>query len=276
MVALHNEAIMNATHAAPLLTSIPLGLLFLSLWTIVLLRTLVFAAVARRLVQLPLARMRRVYRLMVPTEQHAWSTLVTAMMVDAALAAAVAKFQLLRTTTGPVAALATFALMFVWFEVWFYFSHRLFHTKPLYRFHRAHHAGAVPQPLSAMAFSVAERFALVLGALGAAVAVSRVLSVSSAGLGAYFLVNYTINVLAHSNVEVFRAGFAVTPLGRILGTVTFHGMHHARHQGHYGLFTRVLDRLCGTEFKDYESAQHRAASGQGFERIGEKASHQQS
>jgi hypothetical protein len=42
-------------------------------------------------------------------------------------------------------------------------------------------------------------------------------------------------------------------------------MHHARYNGHFGLFTQVLDRVCHTVWRDYEKVQERAAHGQGLD-----------
>ena len=43
-------------------------------------------------------------------------------------------------------------------------------------------------------------------------------------------------------------------------TPTFHGMHHARFNGNYGLFTRIPDRLFGTEWADYPALHARVAA----------------
>ena len=38
----------------------------------------------------------------------------------------------------------------------------------------------------------------------------------------------------------------------MLTTTTYHSLHHSRYTGNYGLGTRVLDRIFGTEWEDYE------------------------
>ncbi len=91
-----------------------------------------------------------------------------------------------------------------------------------------------------------------------------------AGLALYGLANYALNVLGHSNVEVFPGWFARSRLGRWLVTPTYHALHHARYRGHYGLFTSVLDRCFGSVYADYEMVQQRASAGQGLTRQGER------
>ena len=67
----------------------------------------------------------------------------------------------------------TFAVMFVWFEIWFYVTHRLMHTRALYFIHKQHHVAKVTDPLAALSFSLAERAILITGALGFAALLSR-------------------------------------------------------------------------------------------------------
>ena len=64
--------------------------------------------------------------------------------------------------------------------------------------------------------------------------------------------------------------FEVSRGGHVFIAVSFHAMHHARRCGHYGLFTRVLDRALGTEHADYDAVQTRAATGRGLPRLGER------
>jgi len=171
---------------------------------------------------------------------------------------------------GVGAALATFVWMFVGFEVWFYVTHRPLHTRALYRFHAQHHVAQVTEPLTSLSFSLVERavllsgnFALVLLALG-------VMPVPMAGAMLYVLTDYALDVVGRANTEWLSTRFVASGLGRVLFTPTFHAMHHARHQGHYGLFTTVLDRWLGTAFEDYPRVHARARAGEGLERVGER------
>ncbi|MFP2926259.1 sterol desaturase family protein [Pyxidicoccus sp. 3LG] len=168
------------------------------------------------------------------------------------------------------AALLTYAWMFVGFEVWFYVSHRLLHTRALYRFHAQHHVAQVTDPLTSLSFSMVERLVLMGGGFGLVILAMQVMPVTLAGVMAYILTNYALNVFGHGNTEWLPERFVSSPAGRLFFTPTFHALHHARYQGHYGLFTPILDRWLGTAFDDYAEVHARARAGQGLERIGER------
>jgi lathosterol oxidase len=194
------------------------------------------------------------------------------VLVDTAIVLAVLYFGLLQPAASSwQSILLTFVAMFIWFEVWFYTTHRLLHWRPLYIFHRQHHTALVVDPLTSMSFSMLERLVLMGGAIGFAIALQHVTEVSGAGLAAYGLFNYAVNVLGHSNVEVFPRWFSTSALGRYVVTPTYHALHHARFNGHFGLFTSVLDRAFGTVFRDYEAIQARTGAGQGLQRLNERA-----
>ncbi|AEI62262.1 sterol desaturase family protein [Corallococcus macrosporus] len=168
------------------------------------------------------------------------------------------------------ATLLTFAWMFVMFEAWFYVTHRLMHTRALYWIHAQHHVAQVTNPITSLSFSVAERVVLLGGAFMLVTVAGHFMPITQAGLVLYILTNYSLNVLAHGNTEWVPGRFVSSWAGRLFFTTTFHAMHHARYQGHYGLFTPVLDRWLGTAFADYPQVHARARAGQGLERLGER------
>ena len=166
-------------------------------------------------------------------------------------------------------AVATFALMFVWIEVWFYVSHRAMHSRPLYWIHRQHHVAKVTNPLTSISFSIAERAVLVGGIAAFAALASRIMPFSVPGLVAVLATNDLMTVFVHANVEFVPRRVATSWLGRVFITPSFHAMHHARFRGNFGLYTRFLDRWFGTDFDDVDWVYGRAASGQGLTRFGE-------
>ena len=219
------------------------------------------------------ASLRRVYRLafgkdQVKSELRAAGVVIAFDALVLALSVRSGWVQPSETTLASFAL--TFAAMFVWFEVWFYVTHRLMHTKPLYFLHAQHHVAKVTHPLTSLSFSIGERAILQLGSIGFAALASRVMPLALPGLIAYFLFNYVANVIGHSNVEWMPARFPATRLGKTLISVSFHAMHHARHRGHYGLFTQLLDRAFGSYFSDYPKVHERAATGRGLSRLSER------
>ncbi|MEW5742040.1 MAG: sterol desaturase family protein [Myxococcota bacterium] len=237
-------------------------------------RTVVLVGGATLALRTAWAGFRRVYR--VPFAKGQWASefkaavtviLFDALVVGTALSLEVWTF----APVTPAATAWTWAVMFVWYEVWFYAVHRALHTRALYRFHAQHHVAKVTGPLTSLSFGLIERAVLLLGAVGASAALSRVMPISPAGVMAYFFSNYVLNIWGHANVEVLPEGFPRTWWGRLFISTSFHAMHHARYQGHYGLFTQVLDRLFGTYWDDYPEVHARAARGEGLTRLGERA-----
>ncbi|WP_304504093.1 sterol desaturase family protein [Corallococcus sp. EGB] len=196
---------------------------------------------------------------------------VGVVATDAALIGAFRYF------TGPLyapfslaTALWSYAWMFVGFEVWFYVTHRLLHLPRLYRFHAQHHVAQVTEPLTALSFSVVERVVLMGGGLSLHFAAMHLFPGTQVGILAYLLTNYVLNAFGHGNTEWLPKRFVTSWVGRVFFTPTFHALHHARYQGHYGLYTVVLDRWFGTAFADYPLVHARARDGEGLTRIGER------
>ncbi len=222
------------------------------------------------------ARRRRVYRRDLAPGQISSELRSTAkvMVVDAVIAAGVLSTGVIRfhDENALPRALGTFVALFAWFEVWFYVVHRALHHPRLFFLHRQHHVARVTDPFAAMSFDLIERATLQLGILGFAALVSQWVPLARGGLAVYLLSNFILNVLAHSNVEFMPAAFPRTFLGRFFISSSFHAMHHARMQGHYGLFTQVMDKLGGTFFDDYPLLHERAARGEGAQKLGERVS----
>lgn len=236
-------------------------------------RTLVVAGGFSLALRSRWAQARRTYRRAFSEGQLRSELLVGLrnLVLDAALITASVKlgvFQFVDFSPGVFAL--TFGLVFTWYELWFYASHRALHTRALYRFHAQHHVAKVVHPLTSLSFSVLERLSLQLGAIAFIALASRVVPMTRAGAVAYFTFNYVLNVWGHSNLEVMQPGFHRTLPGRLFISASFHAMHHARYDGHYGLFTQVLDRALGTWWADVDEVQSRAARGEGLEELGQR------
>ena len=164
----------------------------------------------------------------------------------------------------------TFIIVFVWTEIWHYFSHRLMHHKSLLWIHREHHKSKITNPLSSMSFSFIEKLMFSTGILAPIAALSAIIPISVYGIVAYYLFYFLTNALGHSNIEIRKPGYARTWIGRIFNTPSYHAMHHARYVKNYGLITSTLDRLFNTMWEDYDKVQNRAAEDQPLQKLSER------
>jgi sterol desaturase/sphingolipid hydroxylase (fatty acid hydroxylase superfamily) len=214
---------------------------------------------------------RRIYRVPVPRSQYVAEAKAALMVAlyDGFLAAVMITSGLVVYRPNTLSAvLGTYVGMYVWFELWFYATHRLMHTKALFFIHKQHHIAHVSDPLAAVSFSFMERTVLSIGGVAIPAVFSHWVPISLAGFVGYWIINLIFNVIGHMNVEVLPHAATKSPTRFVFGSVTFHSMHHARLKGHYGLFTTVLDRLLGTKFDDYELLWDRTSRGQGLDSLG--------
>lgn len=219
------------------------------------------------------ARHHRVYRLAYSREQILSETKagVLVIMTDGTIVFFSLMFGIisLQANPGPAITAVSFLTAFIWAEVWFYATHRVLHGRRFYWIHRQHHVAKVANPITAISFSVIERFIFVGGFIGFLGLVSLFIPLSRPGILSFAVIAYIANVLGHSNVEFVPAWIAKSRLGGVFYTPSFHSMHHARYHGHYGLYTTVLDRWFNTYFQDYPEVYDRAVAGAGLERLNE-------
>jgi sterol desaturase/sphingolipid hydroxylase (fatty acid hydroxylase superfamily) len=164
----------------------------------------------------------------------------------------------------------TFLIVFVWTEIWHYFSHRAMHIKALLFIHREHHKSKITNPLSSISFSFLEKLIFTVGIILPVAALSWYMPISFYGIIAYYLFYFVTNALGHSNMEIRKPGYTQTWIGRVINTPAYHAMHHARYVKNYGLITSTLDRLFNTMWEDYDKVQTRAASEQPLQKLSER------
>jgi len=172
--------------------------------------------------------------------------------------------------TSLVNFIYTFLIVFVWTEIWHYFSHRAMHFKALLFIHKEHHKSKVTNPLSSISFSFLEKLIFTGGIIIPVAFLSMIMPISFYGIIAYYLFYFIINALGHSNIEIREPGYAETWIGKIINTPAYHAMHHARYVRNYGLMTSTLDRMFNTMWEDYDKVQTRAASSQPLEKLSER------
>lgn len=260
---------------AEILQAKPVLILLVSVVLYFLVRNFVMTGLAWVLASVPRwSQNHRAYRVAYFQGQHQneFMASLRSLIVDALLF--VGFLQIPAVKFNPPTAigfLLTYSLLFVFYEFWFYFTHRALHHPKLYFIHKQHHVAKVTSPFSALSFSVLERGIHFIGAFALpAWAASYWGFVCFEGVIAYTFVNFALNLLGHSNIEIYGPQFTNKFLSRIVAGTTFHSMHHARFNGHYGLFTSFLDRFFNTYFQDYPEVQKRAAMGQGLTKISER------
>lgn len=133
------------------------------------------------------------------------------------------------------------------YDAWFYWAHRLMHTRPLYRFHRLHHRSVAPtvwsnysdHPVDAV---VHQLFLLIAPLL---------LPVPPSVLIAHRLIDHVNGQIGHSGFEYFAGPGARLPWPGLC--TAFHDDHHARFTCNYGNFLSIWDRIMGTISADYDA-----------------------
>lgn len=157
----------------------------------------------------------------------------------------------------PVGLMLGFVLAFGFNEVWFFATHRLLHLPALFFLHAPHHEAKGCDPFTSVSFGLIEHVLVTTPPLIVCWAMTVVLPIPLEAAALFGFVVWVGDVYAHSNLEPWPAGFTKTWLGRVITAPTHHALHHARSNGHYGLYTRWLDQWFGTEFSDYGEQQSR-------------------
>jgi sterol desaturase/sphingolipid hydroxylase (fatty acid hydroxylase superfamily) len=161
----------------------------------------------------------------------------------------------------------------IWAEIWHYGSHRAFHLRKLHWIHLEHHRSRLNSPFTAISFSFSEKLIFDIGLLAPLAVVDHWTRLNFFGIAAWYIGYLVINSFSHANFELKSVNFNRT-IGKVVTSTTYHSLHHSRYTGNYGLGTRILDRLFGTEWGDYEDlyeqiARERRPLGKLRERAGE-------
>lgn len=128
-----------------------------------------------------------------------------------------------------------FDLLFllIWNEIHFYFFHRLFHTKYLYKYHRIHHLEGHVSPLSTFSFHWTETVAL-----GSVIPLAYMIkSVSFESVSFFVISSMTLNTIGHYGVDFFKKWPSFFHFS------TRHFDHHKFHKINFGFVIPFPDRL---------------------------------
>lgn len=128
-------------------------------------------------------------------------------------------------------------------DVYFYFAHRLLHTRKLIRYHGVHHRSKVPTPFVMYAFHPVEalvhfvRLPLIMWVFPTC----PLMLLITEGF-----ISNVINVYSHLNHEPNFLRRIQSFHGWTSATSTFHDLHHCKIRGNYGFYLKFWDRLFNT------------------------------
>ncbi|ASU36677.1 sterol desaturase family protein [Mucilaginibacter xinganensis] len=145
-------------------------------------------------------------------------------------------------------------LMILLHDTYFYWTHRLMHWKPLFKYvHKTHHLSINPTPFAAYAFHPLE----------AVVEVSIIPLISftiphhASAIVVFGFYSLLLNVAGHLGYELFPKGFASHKIFKWHNTSTHHNMHHRLVKCNYGLYLNFWDRIMHTNHPEYEDSFNR-------------------
>ena len=142
------------------------------------------------------------------------------------------------------------ALMILFHDAYFYWSHRAMHHPRIFPVvHSIHHLSHTPTPWAAFSFHPIEALVQAL------VFPLFILFIPIHPLGALIWLLYMtlLNVLGHCGYELLPRGFASHPITKWHNTTVHHDMHHRYSRCNYGLYFNTWDRIFGTNHSRYES-----------------------
>lgn len=138
---------------------------------------------------------------------------------------------------------ASFLACVVLHDTYFYWTHRLMHTKAFFAlFHAGHHRSLTPTPWAILSFQPLETvfqfgfFALLV----------LIVPLHPAVLLSYFIFDGLVNAAGHCGYELVPAKYRNHPLLKYTNAVTHHDLHHSRFSYNFGQYFNVWDRVMGT------------------------------
>lgn len=135
-------------------------------------------------------------------------------------------------------------------DTYFYWTHRLMHWKPIFRYaHHVHHMSHNPTPLAAYSFHPIETFV----ELGVIPLIVFTIPVNQGALVIFGIYMIVMNVIGHLGYELYTRRFMQSRwLKFVHNTSTHHNMHHKYSKCNYGLYFNFWDRIMGTNHPAYE------------------------
>jgi sterol desaturase/sphingolipid hydroxylase (fatty acid hydroxylase superfamily) len=143
-------------------------------------------------------------------------------------------------------ALPLFILCMFLYDTWFYFMHRMLHTKMFYRFHALHHKSVAPSIWSTYSEDLLDTALL----QGFSTVIVFVVPFPPAILIAQRLFEHFNGLFGHAGFEYFASSAARYPSPMLC--TTFHDQHHSGFRYNYGNYFSFWDRMLGTISPEYD------------------------
>lgn len=148
---------------------------------------------------------------------------------------------------GVVYLVLSIALMIVFHDMYFYWTHRLLHLPGWYqKVHFFHHLSSNPSPFTSLAFHPVEAI------IQAAVLPLIILIIPSHPFPVFFFLMYMVykNVRGHAGYEFTTTAYRQNKWNWVHSYSIHHNQHHLKGKGNYGLYFTIWDRLMNTFRKE--------------------------
>jgi sterol desaturase/sphingolipid hydroxylase (fatty acid hydroxylase superfamily) len=130
-------------------------------------------------------------------------------------------------------------------DTYFYWTHRLMHWRPLFKYmHAGHHRSVTPTPWATYAFQPAEAVVQFTGIMLLVIFVP----LSPLALFLFLWWDTMMNTAGHTGFEVVPRRVSNHWLFHFFNTVTHHDNHHTNMRVNYGSFFNIWDRVMGTHY----------------------------
>lgn len=139
-----------------------------------------------------------------------------------------------------------FVLCMILYDTWFYFMHRLLHTKLLYPLHALHHKSVAPSIWSTYSEEVLDTFLL----QGFSAVIVFVVPFPPVILIGQRLFEHFNGMFGHAGFEYFASSTSRFPSPMLC--TTFHDQHHSGFRYNYGNYFSIWDRVMGTVSPQYD------------------------